>query len=196
MFEYSLRHHGREFVLLPKICGLSKKYRIWIQSIRSIRNKIIKKKIICINNYKLSYLLHKKISYNQIIAQRVQTYFWERFWQKTVSRDKIYIYLDIKLDYTTQGQIKITIIKFLKTILETWIKTESDGGNTKNSVAMDDFFKINKNTKKLDTKKLVTFHNIVTKILFSTKHARPNCGISILFFFHKWENPISITGAN
>ena len=68
-----------------------------------------------------------------------------------------------------------------------WIKTGSNGGDTKNSV--DDSFKINKNSTKLDTSKLVMFHNIVAKILFFTKYIRPNTCIFILFFTLQVKEP-------
>ena len=84
----------------------------------------------------------------------------------TVSREKIYTCLDIKLDYQTPKQVKITIIEFLEKILEAWIKTKPDSGSTKNSAAPDDLFKINKDSKKLGIKKTVTFHNIIAKIFF------------------------------
>ena len=39
-------------------------------------------------------------------------------------------------------------------ILKAWIKTEPNGGGIKNSVAPDNLFKINENTKKTQYKKL------------------------------------------
>ena len=85
------------------------------------------------------------------LRKKYQSIFENGSGKITVSRNKIYIYLDIKLNYITPGQVKITIIEFLEKNLENWIKTEPDGGGTKNNAVPEGFLKINKNTEKLDT---------------------------------------------
>ena len=107
----------------------------------------------------------------------------------TVSREKIHTYLGMKLDYRTPKQVKITIIEFLEKILETCIKTEPDGGGTKNSAAPEDLFKIDNDNKKLGIKKIITFHNIFAKILFWTKQAKPDTGTSISFLTSRVKEP-------
>jgi hypothetical protein len=99
----------------------------------------------------------------------------------TMSRGKIHKYLDMTLDYTARGQVKITMFKYVDEILTAFDKAEPKGGGTKTSAAPDSLFKVYESFEKLKQDKAVEFHNLVAKTLYSTKWSRPDTCTVIAF---------------
>jgi hypothetical protein len=99
----------------------------------------------------------------------------------TVSRGKIHKYLGINLDYTVRGQFKITMFDCVDKILTSFDKAEPKGGGTKTSAAPASIFKVDEICEKLKQDKAVEFHNLVAKILYSIKRARPDTCTALTF---------------
>ena len=75
------------------------------------------------------------------------------------------------------------MLDYIDEILYTFDKAYTRGGSTKSSAAPVILFKIDKECKKLNSKKVVVFHHLATKLLFANKQARPDtCDVSS--FFH------------
>jgi hypothetical protein len=91
----------------------------------------------------------------------------------TVSRGKVHKYLGMTLDYTIHGQVKITMFDYVDEILMAFDKAELKGGGTNSSAAPKSLFKVDESCNKLKQDKAVDFHNLVVKILYATKRARP-----------------------
>ena len=91
-----------------------------------------------------------------------------------VNRRKVHKYLGMTLDFTTVGQVNITMLDYIDEILDAFEKSDPTGGGTKSSAAPPIIFKFNEDCKKINTKPVVKFHHLVAKILFSTKRARPD----------------------
>jgi hypothetical protein len=98
-----------------------------------------------------------------------------------VSRGKIHKYLGMTLDYTAHGQVKITMFYYVDEILTAFYKTEPQGGRNNTSAAPDSLFKVDENCEKLKQDKVVEFHNLVAKTLYSTNRARPDTCTAIAF---------------
>ena len=60
-------------------------------------------------------------------------------------------------------------------------KKEPKGGGTKSSAATNHLFIVDKDCKKPQSNKSVEFHNLVAKILYATKRARPDTCTAIGF---------------
>ncbi len=62
------------------------------------------------------------------------------------------------------------------------------------SVASDNLFKVDEDATKLreDTKKI--FHNIVAKMLYATKRARPDTSVAIAFLTTRVKNQMWMIG--
>ncbi len=77
------------------------------------------------------------------------------------------------MDYTTRGPVKITMIDYVKEILDAFDKADpSGGGGIKTSAAPANLFTVDKDCEKLEPKKAQQFHNLVAKIWYATKRAR------------------------
>ena len=99
----------------------------------------------------------------------------------TVSRGVVHKYLGMKLDYSTRGQVKITMIPYIDEILNAFDKADPNAKGIKSSAALDNLFKIDDDCEKLSQAKAVQFHNIVAKTLYATKRARPDTCTAIAF---------------
>ena len=93
-----------------------------------------------------------------------------------VRRRKVHMSLGMTLDYTTHGQVNITMLEYIYEILNASNKLDPMSGSTNSSAATVDLFKVNEYCKKVNTNLDVEFHHPVSKIFFSTKRASPyNC---------------------
>ena len=98
-----------------------------------------------------------------------------------VSRGRVHTYLGIKLDFTVRGQVKITMFDYVEEILNAFYKTEPSGAGTKTSAALENLFVVDEDREKLTQDRVVQFHNLVVKILYATKRARPDTCTAIAF---------------
>ena len=98
-----------------------------------------------------------------------------------MNHGKFQKYLGMILYYTTVGQVKITMFDYIDEILDIFDKSDPTGGGTKSSAAPAILFKFDKYRKKINAKKTVEFHHLVSKILFAIKRTRPDTWNAILF---------------
>ena len=63
----------------------------------------------------------------------------------------------MKLEYSTVGQVEITMLEYIDEILNTFDKADPTCGGTKSSAAPDIIFKVKKYCKNLMTNKLCSF---------------------------------------
>ena len=106
-----------------------------------------------------------------------------------VSRGKIHAYLGMTLDYSAQGQVRISMFDCVEEILTAFDKAEPKGGGTKSDAAPDNLFKVNEDCEKLRSSKAVEFHNLVAKTLHATKRARPDTCTAIAFLTTRVREP-------
>ena len=59
-----------------------------------------------------------------------------------VIRRKVHKYLGMKLDYSTDGQVKITMLEYIDEILDAFGKADPTGGGTKSNAAPGIIFKV------------------------------------------------------
>jgi hypothetical protein len=161
-------------------------------------NKIIDgtQSTICfhVDDCKISHASKKVI--NQTIEWLWKDYesiFEDSSGKMKVSRGNTHKYLGMNLDFSTKGQVKISMIEYVKEVIAAWdrAKEKKDydfvevvckhGKKSKTSEAPDDLFKIDEYAKKLDTKFSTAFHNTVAKALYLVKRARPDASLVIAF---------------
>ena len=90
-------------------------------------------------------------------------------------------YLGMMLDYSTPGQVKISMFDYMEEILTAFNKAEPKGAGMKSSTALDNLFKINIDCEKLKTGKAIEFHSLIVKMLYATKCTHPDMYTSIAF---------------
>jgi hypothetical protein len=105
------------------------------------------------------------------------------------------------LDFTTKGQVKISMVNYVKEIIEAWDKApqlDSDGFTTviskrgkkgKKCAAPEDLFKIDEAATKLNQDEAKAYHNITAKSLYVTKRARPDVLLAVAFLTTRVRGP-------
>jgi hypothetical protein len=97
-----------------------------------------------------------------------------------ICRGKIHEYLGMTLDFTVPGEVKITMIPYVKEIVNQF--TEYDNSeSTAATPAAEHLFKVNDETTPLSERQATVFHNFVAKCLFLTKRARPDIATAVAF---------------
>ena len=110
-----------------------------------------------------------------------------------VCRGKVHKYLGMTLDFATKRQVKISMVDYVKDVVDAWDKVrgapDEEGFKLvqpkrkkgRSSAAPDDLFKIDEDSEKLHPKSATAFHNIVAKALYLVKRARPDASVAIAF---------------
>jgi hypothetical protein len=91
------------------------------------------------------------------------------------------------LDYTTPGQVKITMLDFVDEIITAFEKADPTGSGTKTSAAPENLLK---DCAKIKPKKAQEFHTLVAKTLYATKQARPDTCTAIAFLTTRVRAPV------
>ena len=91
------------------------------------------------------------------------------------------------LDFTTKGEV--TMADYTKECINIFDKVAPLELGTKSSAAASNLFEVDEDSKKLIPRKSEAFHSLVAKILFATKRARPDTGLSISFLTTGVQDP-------
>jgi hypothetical protein len=159
-----------------------------------VANKLINGKQMTIafhvDDCKLSHKDPKEM--DQMIAwlkEEYESIFEDGSGKMSVSRGKIHTYLGMTLDFTTRGQVKITMIDYVQEIVDAFDKADPNGGGIKTSAAPSNLFTVDEDCEKLEPKKAQQFHHIVAKTLYATKRARPDTCTAIAFLTTRVREP-------
>ena len=138
-------------------------------------------------------LSHKDLKVNDsfigVIRVEYQSIFEYGSGMMQLNRGKIQKHLGMALDYTTVGQVKITILDYIDEILDAFDKSYPTGVSTNSSAAPAIIFKVNKYFFKLNAKQNMEFHHLVAEILYATKCARLDTCTAISFLTTKVREP-------
>ena len=159
-----------------------------------VANKMIKGKqmTICfhVDDCKLSHVSTKVMDKTiKWLKREYESIFEDGSGKMAVSRGKVHKYLGMTLDYTTKGQVKITMYDYIDEILAAFDKAEPNARGTKASAAPENLFKVDADCVKLETSKAVQFHNLVAKTLYATKRARPDTSTAVAFLTTRVREP-------
>ena len=106
-----------------------------------------------------------------------------------VCRGKVHKFLGMNLDFGTRGRVNVTMTEYVKEILAAFDKVAPSETGVKKSAAPTDLFVVNEDCPNLSPEKAVAFHNIVAKVLFATKRARPDTCTSVAFLTTRVREP-------
>ena len=98
-----------------------------------------------------------------------------------ICRGKIHEYLGMTLDFTIDGEVKVTMIPYIKEIIQQFEEHDPSPQRTAATPAAEHLFKVNEDTASLTTRYATVFHNFVAKCLFLTKRARPDISTAVAF---------------
>jgi len=105
----------------------------------------------------------------------------------TVSRGKIHNYLGMQIDYSTRGQVKITMPHMIEEILKQLPKSLSQGPAT--TPAANHLFQVSTSAEKLDKENAELFHRLTAQLLYLSKRARPDLQTAVSFFTTRVTSP-------
>ena len=72
-----------------------------------------------------------------------------------VNHRKVHNYLGMTLHYTTNGQMKITMMDYIDEILDAFDTADLTGGGNKSTTAISLIFKVTEECEKLNSKKAI-----------------------------------------
>ena len=87
-----------------------------------------------------------------------------------VCRGKVHEYIGMTLDFNAPGKVKVTMLPYMKEIVDDFTKQSGDL-KTAATPAAEHLFKIDEDAVKLSEEMGKVFHNFVAKCLFATKRA-------------------------
>ena len=159
-----------------------------------VANKIIKGKqmTICfhVDDCKLSHRSSKVMDLMiGWLREEYESIFEDGSGKMKVSRGKVHEYLGMTLDYSVKGQVRISMFKYIDEVLEAFDKAEPKGSGTKSCAAPGNLFVVDEDCEKLSSDKAIEFHNLVAKMLYATKRARPDTCTAIAFLTTRVREP-------
>jgi hypothetical protein len=99
-----------------------------------------------------------------------------KFKSITVHDGKIHSYLGMSFDFSTQGEVKITMKKFIDELMDAYnVKSVSD------TPSSNSLFDATKDSPLLDKKKSEQFHSCVAKCLYLSKRVRPDILLAVSY---------------
>ena len=113
----------------------------------------------------------------EVIRDEYETIFKDGSRQMTVSRGKKHKYLGMDLDFTTKGEVKVTMANYTKECIKIFNKAAPLELGTKSRAASSNLFEVDEDSEKLSSRKDEAFHSLVAKHLYATKRARPDTGL-------------------
>jgi hypothetical protein len=142
-----------------------------------------------VDDCKLSHVNPKVMGGVVAWLKQNESIFEDRGGQMVVSCGKTHKYLRMTLDYTTTGQVKITMLKYIQEILTAFDEADPKAIGTKTSAASEDLFKINEDSPKLGSHLATAFYTLVAKTLYCTKCTCPNTCIATAFVTTRVREP-------
>ena len=98
----------------------------------------------------------------------------------TITHGKIHDYLGMQLDFSMPGEVKVTMIPYVKEIV-TLFEQYDNSTKTAKTPASEFLFKMRKDVKVLLEKQVAIFHTFVVKNLFASKRAQPDISVAVAF---------------
>jgi len=102
----------------------------------------------------------------------------------TIKRGRYINYLGMIFDFTQTKKCKVLMTGFVEDLLSI---TNIEG--TANTPAASNLFKVNKNSKPLDTQSKKQFHSMTAKLLYLSKRIRPDILTAVSFLTTRVQNP-------
>ena len=96
-------------------------------------------------------------------------------------RGKVHDYLGMNLDYTIKGEVKITMIPYIKEIIKDFREYDPSQDKKANTPASEFLFKVDNESRMVDDSIAKLIHTFVAKALFATKISRSDIHTAVAF---------------
>jgi hypothetical protein len=125
----------------------------------------------------------------EVLRDKYEQIFEDGSGKMTVSWGKKHTYLGMQLDFSVPGQVSVTMLDYVRELLELYEKEEPKCIGIKSSAAPTNLFRVDEDCTKLGPERKDKFHSWVAKILFATKRARPDTATPISFLTTRVRGP-------
>jgi hypothetical protein len=105
----------------------------------------------------------------------------------TIRRGKVHDYLGIKIDFTTQGKVIMSMNDYVSQLLDETPDELLKGPVT--SPAGNHLFKVNPRSEPLDSETAVLYHHLTAKLLYLAKRVRPDLQTTVSFLCTRVQSP-------
>ena len=106
----------------------------------------------------------------------------------TITHGKIHDYLGMQLDFSTPGEVRVTMIPYVKAIVAL-IEHYDNSKKTAKMPASEHLFKMCEDIMVLPEKQVAIFHTFVVKNLFASKHTWSEISVAVAFLCTCVKNP-------
>ena len=96
-------------------------------------------------------------------------------------RGKIHDYLGMNLDYTIKGEVKVTMIPYIKEMIQEFCGYEPNPDKKANTPSTEFLFKVDDESRLIEATRAKVFHTFVAKALFATKIYQPDIHTAVAF---------------
>jgi hypothetical protein len=162
-----------------------------------VSNKTVDGKVLTacfhVNDNKISHKSSKVVDATiEWLRKEYEVIFYDGSGAMKVRCGKVHEYLDMMMDFSTKGEVHITMLKHLDDAVETFekaqaiysegfIKVKRKRSKSQLIAAPKDFFVINKQCKNLPKQQQEQFHCVVAKSIYLWNHSRPDIGTAVSF---------------
>ena len=150
-----------------------------------VANKIVHGKQLTIawhvDDLKVSHKKYQVVSHMvKWLKAKYEQLFEDGSGAMMITRGKIHDYLSMQLDFSMPGEVKVTMIPYVKEIV-TLFEQYDNSMKTAKTPASEFLFKMCEDVKVLPEKQVAIFHTFVAKNLFALKHAWPDISVAVAF---------------
>ena len=170
-----------------------------------VANKTVDGKVLTVcfhvDDNKISHKSSKVVDATiKWLREEYKVIFYDRSGAMKVRCNKVHEYLGMMMDFTTKGEVHITMPKHLDDAVETFEKAQASyskgfievkrkRSKSQLTAAPKDLFVINEQCKKLPKQQQEQFHCVVAKSIYLWKHGRPDIGTAVSFLTKQVREP-------
>ena len=96
-------------------------------------------------------------------------------------RGKVHDYLGMSLEYTIKGEVKITMIPYIKEMIQDFREHNTRLDKKENTPSADFLFKVDDESSMVDNSRTKVLHTFFARELFATKRYRPDIHTALAF---------------
>ena len=104
-------------------------------------------------------------------------------------RGKLHDYLRINLDYTIKGEVKITMLPYIKKMIQNFREHDPNPDKRANTPAAEFLFKVDDESRLIDDSRAKVFNTFIAKALFTTKRSQPDIHTAVAFLTTRVRGP-------
>ena len=158
-----------------------------------VANKMVRGKQLTltwhVDDLKTSHVMTKVVDCMVAwLKEKYETLFTDGTGAMKVRRGKVHEYVGMTLDFSTPGELMVTMIPYIKEIVDLFAKYDNTNLTAKTPAA-DHLFKVRDDAGALTESRATVYHHFVAKSLFATQRARPDISLAVAYLSTRVKEP-------